>query len=152
MAVLTTIGSGYFRVTDFGKGAEFYLQEPLFKMVFVGIWVSSSLFPTIMTAQRTVEKQKTGHYPPMSEQLSERMKQVFNAELHAILTIPVVATLMSRGLLNQYKDEIPWQIGAAVAFLCTGVFAFKYVNEALTWTDEEEAEVPGKANASMGSL
>jgi hypothetical protein len=35
-----------------------------------------------------------------------------------------------------------------VAFLCTGVYALKYVNEALTWTDGEEAEVPGKANAS----
>lgn len=40
--------SGFARATNFGKGGDFYIQEPLFwaKMTFSGVWGGLSLFPS----------------------------------------------------------------------------------------------------------
>jgi hypothetical protein len=47
MAALLII-SGFARATNFGKGGDFYIHEPLFwaKMTFSGIWGGLSLFPS----------------------------------------------------------------------------------------------------------
>lgn len=129
--------SGYYRATEYGKGWEFYAHEPLFwlKLVLVGIWGASSFFPTITILKRVTEQRETGEYPPLSQKLSDRMIQVINAELLAIGAIPLVATLMSRGVLG---DDFPWQVGAGLVVLTFGGFGYKYAKEALTWSEEEE--------------
>ena len=47
MAALLII-SGFARATNFGKGGDFYIHEPLFwaKMTFSGVWGGLSLFPS----------------------------------------------------------------------------------------------------------
>ena len=62
------------------------------------------------------------------------MTSVITAELLAFLSIPLAATLMSRGV--GYADWLPWQAPAAVVALALGGLGFKYVKEALEWTDD----------------
>lgn len=47
MAALLIV-SGFARATNFGKGGDFYIHEPLFwaKMTFSGVWGGLSLFPS----------------------------------------------------------------------------------------------------------
>jgi hypothetical protein len=61
-----------------------------------------------------------------------RLHSIINAELSAILTIPLLASLMSHGI--GYLPDFSWQIGA---FISVGamVAAFGYYGwQALTWT------------------
>lgn len=129
--------SGYYRVVDYGKGWDFYSHEPVFwlKIALVGVFGALSFFPTTKIIQRSLEKNKTGSYPEMSEKLASRMQTILNAEITAILSIPLSATIMSRGI--GYNDSIPWQ---AEAFLSAAVFiglGYKYVKEALDFEEDE---------------
>ena len=135
-AVLLT-GSGYLRVTEYGKGWDFYKYEPLFwvKLSLLGVMGASSFFPTTKIIQRAIEKRNNGVYPSMSEKLAGRMASIMNAELLALISIPLMATLMSRGVL--YNDEIPWQIGAGFLLVSFGGLTFKYLTEAFTWVEDE---------------
>lgn len=129
--------TGYYRATAFGKGWEFYSHEPIFwlKMTFLGIFGGLSLFPTITIIQRTVKIQQEGSIEPMSEALADRMKRVMNAELTALATIPLTATLMSRGV--GYVNDFPTQIVGPVLFgLVTAGAVYKYVSDALSWKEE----------------
>lgn len=139
IAGLALFVSGYYRAVDYGKGWEFYAHEPLFwaKLVLVGIWGASSFFPTVTILKRVAVHRETGDYPPFSQKLADRMIQVINAELLAIASIPLVATLMSRGFLYG-NGEFPWQIGAGLVVLTFGGAGFKYAKEALTWSEEED--------------
>lgn len=105
--------SGYYRVVQYGKGWEFYSHEPVFwlKLVFVAIFGACSFFPTTKIIQRSIA-QRNGNFTPMSEKLAARMTTLINAELLALFTIPVTATLMARGI--GYTDMIPWQVEAAL--------------------------------------
>ncbi|KAL3910278.1 MAG: hypothetical protein SGILL_007756 [Bacillariaceae sp.] len=128
--------SGYFRATQYGKGWEFYSHEPIFwlKMTFLGIFGGLSLFPTITIIQRTVKIQQEGTIEPMSEELAERMKKVMNAELTALATIPLTATLMARGV--GYINEFPTQIVGPVLFgIVTAGAVYKYVKDAISWKE-----------------
>lgn len=78
-------------------------------------------------------------HEPMSDALAERLKQVITAELSALLTIPLVATLMARGV--GYNDGFPWQAGAAVVTLVTAGSGFLYAKQALAWTEPDAAVV-----------
>lgn len=142
---LLVVVTGYLRVTAYGKGWEFYSHEPIFwvKLLLVAVAGASSFFPTIKIIQRSVEQNQAGDTPiaPMSEKLAKRMTSIINAELLAIASIPLTATLMSRGV--GYADWLPWQAGAAPAALALGGLGFKYVKEALDWTEDE---VPGPAS------
>lgn len=131
--------TGYYRAVEYGKGWEFYAHEPLFwaKLVLVGIAGASSFFPTLIILQRVLEQRNIGVYPPLSESLAARMIQVINAELLAIGSIPLVATLMSRGVLYG-SGEFPWQVGAGLFVTTFGGFGYKYVKEALSWKENEE--------------
>jgi len=137
--VLVTI-TGCLRVTQFGKGWEFYQHEPIFwvKMLLFGVAGAASFFPTTKIIQRAVAKRNAPTPPPpMSPKLVARMTSIINAELLAIVSIPLAATLMSRGVL--YASWLPWQAGAAPAVLALGGLGYKYVREALEWSDEEVA-------------
>lgn len=139
--ILITV-SGYFRITAYGKGWDFYSHEPIFwvKMILFAVMGSSSFFPTIKIIQRSVDiralkEGKKGEIAPMSVKLASRITKVVNAELLALASIPLAATLMARGV--GYAEWLPWQAGAgsfAVAFLGLG---YKYIKEALEWTEDE---------------
>lgn len=133
--------TGYLRVTEYGKGWEFYQHEPVFwvKMLLFSVMGASSLFPTIKIIQRAIkindaEKGK-GEMPAlMSEALANRMKKVINGELLAIGSIPLTAALMSRGV--GYSDGFSWQAGAGVVGLSVVGLGFKYTREALQFKEE----------------
>ena len=133
--------SGYLRATEYEKGWEFYAHEPLFwvKMILTAVWGASSLFPTIKIIQRTVQivnaKSGKGDFPaPMSEKLAKRMTKIINGELLALLSIPLAASLMARGV--GHIDSFPWQLGAGAFALTFAGLGFTYVTEALTWTED----------------
>lgn len=96
----------------------------------------ASFFPTGTIIKRAVEKKDAGNYKPMSKDLQKRMTSVVNAELTGILFIPLTATLMARGV--GYNESFPWQAEAGLAAVVFAGAAFKYVKEALTWSDESE--------------
>jgi uncharacterized membrane protein len=135
VALLTIGWSGYFRVMEYGKGWEFYSHEPLFwiKVAFFGIVEASSLFPTIQIVRRAIAQRSTGIQPLLSEPLVARMKQLMNAELHSLLTIPFVATFMARGVF--FMNDFPWQVGAALVAATFAGSTFRYSREALTWVE-----------------
>ncbi len=90
--------SGYYRATQYGKGWDFYSHEPIFwlKMVFLCIFGAATLFPTTTFIKRSVAIQTGKELEPMSEKLANRLKQVLNAELVMVVSIPLAATLMVR--------------------------------------------------------
>lgn len=133
VASVALLVSGYFRITQYGKGWEFYSHEPFFwvKMLLFAVAGSSSLFPTIKLLQRSLAKEDL---PPVSEKLAARLIKVINGELLAYMSIPLAATVMSRGI--GYVDWLPWQAGA-VPFALTAVgLGYKYANEAITWKED----------------
>ena len=133
--------SGYFRLTQYGKGWEFYSHEPIFwvKVLLFSIMGSSSLFPTIKLIQRAIQSKnfkdgKISDAPaPMSEALANRITKIVNGELLAACSIPLAATLMSRGV--GHIDGFPWQAGAGVVAVTTVGLGFKYVKEAIEWKE-----------------
>ena len=72
-----------------------------------------------------VAQQRAGETPiePMSPKLAARMTSIINAELLAIGSIPLAATLMARGV--GYADWLPWEAGAAPAGLALVGLGYK---------------------------
>ena len=101
---ILVFATGYLRVTEYGKGWDFYQHEPIFwlKLVFAAVLGASSFFPTIKIVQRIGEvkgSSPTASLAPWpSEKLAARMTSVINAEILAVLTIPLSASLMARGV------------------------------------------------------
>ena len=134
----TLVVSGYYRITQYGKGWDFYSHEPVFwlKIGLVGIFGALSFFPTTKIIQRSVQKQQTGEYPPMTEKLASRMQTILNAELTALASIPLSATIMARGI--GYNDGFPWQVEAGLAAAVFLGLGYKYIKEALTFEENSE--------------
>jgi putative membrane protein len=129
--------TGYFRVVT-GKGWEYYAHEPLFwvKIAAAGLLAGLSLFPTIIYIQRGSKLFQNEDIAPMSEALATRVRKVLNAELSAVLSIPLFATLMARGVGYDH-GEFPWQVGAAVSVLTLVGSGALYAKQALTWEEPE---------------
>lgn len=70
----------------------------------------------------------------LSPKLIARLNSIINAELLAVVSIPLTASLMARGV--GYAEWLPWQAGAAPVALAFGGLGYKYVTEALDWSDE----------------
>lgn len=139
-AALVLFITGYFRAVDYGKGWDFYSHEPIFWLKFASasLLAGLSAFPTITLIKRGIPIFRGEDVEPMSEKLAKRMKQVINAEISAILFIPLLATLMARGV--SYSNDFPWPAGAAFAtivFLGSGFF---YAKQALSWNDDVSTE------------
>ena len=143
---LTLVISGYYRTVSYGKGFDFYAHEPVFwlKIALVGVLSALSFFPTTKIIQRSIvarnnnnnnDSSEHGEYPEMSPALASRMQSVLNAELTALVSIPLSATIMSRGI--GYNDSIPWPAEAAGAALLFAGLGYKYVKEALDFKEEE---------------
>jgi len=126
--------SGYYLILN-GKGWDFYSHEPLFwfKLTLYSIMLSSSFFPTIKIFQRYLDRGTIP--PPMSSKLANRILKVVDSELSALASIPLLGTLISRGVA--YVEDFPWPAAGAlplaVVFLGLG---FTYVKEALLWIEE----------------
>jgi len=142
---LLVLVTGYLRASQYGKGWSFYQNEPIFwlKVILVAIAGACSFFVTGMLIKRAIARkdaEDNGKAPlaPISEKLAARMTSIVNAELLAIASIPLTATLMARGVL--YADAFPWQAGAGAAVLALVGLGFRYVKEALDWKDDDDME------------
>ena len=137
LAGLGVVVTGYLRVTQFGKGWEFYQHEPIFwlKLTLIAIAGAASFFPTVIIFKRSVEQQQNQDVAiaPMSEELAARMTSIINAELLAIASIPLSAALMARGV--GYAPWLSWPIGATPAILALLGLGYKYAREALEWQE-----------------
>ena len=60
-----------------------------------------------------------------------------------VLSIPLAATLMARGVW--YAEWLPWQAGAAAVALALGGLGYKYVKEALEWTEPTQDRIHRRA-------
>ena len=132
-------GTGYFRViSEYGKGWDYYAHEPLFwvKLTAAGLLAGLSLFPTITFIQRGSKLYQNEDIAPMSEALATRVRKVLNAELSAILSVPLLATLMARGV--SYQPDFPWPVGAAFTVLTLVGSGTVYARQALTWKEPLE--------------
>ena len=132
-------GTGYFRViSEYGKGWDYYAHEPLFwvKLTAAGLLAGLSLFPTITFIQRGSKLYQNEDIAPMSEALATRVRKVLNAELSAILSVPLLATLMARGV--SYQPDFPWPVGAAFTVLTLVGSGTFYARQALTWKEPLE--------------
>ncbi|HYP04233.1 MAG TPA: DUF2214 family protein [Cyanobium sp.] len=99
IAALAVVLSGILRVLRYGRGVEFYAQNPLFWLK-VGIFVAVgivSLYPTF-TFILWANPLRKGELPQVSEALAARLRWFVNIELLTFATIPLLASLMARGV------------------------------------------------------
>ncbi|MCP4974176.1 MAG: DUF2214 family protein [Prochlorococcus sp.] len=99
VAGLALLISGLLRVLYFGQGSEFYTQNPMF-WVKIGTFVVVgllSLYPTITYVLWMIPLRK-GELPQVSQALVSRLGWMINIELVGFASIPLLATLMARGV------------------------------------------------------
>ncbi|MEB3264567.1 MAG: DUF2214 family protein [Synechococcus sp.] len=99
LAALALLGSGILRVLYFGQGSAFYTENPLFWWK-VGVYLSVgalSLYPTVTYILWAIPLRR-GEAPAVSEALARRLAWVLNIELVGFAAIPLMATLMARGV------------------------------------------------------
>ena len=99
IAALTLLLSGILRVLHYGQGAEFYTENPVFWWK-VGLYLAVgglSLYPTITYILWSLPLRK-GELPVVSEALASRLRWILNIELVGFALIPLLATLMARGV------------------------------------------------------
>ncbi len=91
--------SGIYRVIKFGQGSEFYIQNPIFwtKIIIFALVGSLSLYPTITYVLWAIPLSK-GNLPQVTNNLVSRLRMIINIELLGFVSIPFLATLMSRGV------------------------------------------------------
>lgn len=99
IAALTLLLSGILRVLHFGQGSSFYTQNPLFWWK-VGTYVAVgalSLYPTFTFIPWTIPLRR-GEAPPVGEGLARRLRWIVDLQLLGFATIPLLATLVARGV------------------------------------------------------
>ncbi len=99
IAALLLLLSGILRVLHYGQGSDFYTLNPLFWWK-VGLYLSVgalSLYPTITYILWAIPLRK-GELPQVSEGLAGRLRWILNIELVGFASIPLLATLMARGV------------------------------------------------------
>ncbi len=99
IAALTLLVSGIARVLHFGQGSAFYTTNPLF-WTKVGLYLSVgalSLYPTITYILWAIPLRK-GELPQVSAALATRLRWILNVELLGFAVIPLLASLMARGV------------------------------------------------------
>lgn len=99
IAALGVLITGILRVLYFGQGSDFYTENPLF-WCKVGAYLAVgalSLYPTITYILWAIPLRK-GELPQVSESLATRLKWILNIEILGFALIPLLATLMARGV------------------------------------------------------
>ena len=99
IAGIALLVSGIFRVIKFGQGSEFYTANPIFwiKVCLFAIVGTLSLYPTVTYILWAIPISK-GELPNVTQKLVERFKIIINIELIGFAPIPLMATLMARGI------------------------------------------------------
>ncbi len=99
IAGIALLVSGIYRVTKFGQGSDFYTQNPIFwtKMIAFGLVGSLSLYPTVTYVLWAFPISK-GELPKVNINLVSRLKLIINIELVGFASIPLLATIMARGI------------------------------------------------------
>ena len=99
VAGIALLVSGILRVKYFGQGADFYTHNPVFwiKIILFILVGLISLYPTVTYILWAVPLSK-GKLPEVSDKLVSRLKLLINIELIGFAFIPLVATLMARGV------------------------------------------------------
>ena len=99
IAGIALLVSGIYRVIKFGKGSEFYTQNPIFwtKIIIFTFVGSLSLYPTVTYVLWAIPLSK-GNLPKVTEDLVSRLKLIINIELLGFASIPFLASLMARGV------------------------------------------------------
>ncbi len=99
IAGVALLVSGIYRVIKFGQGADFYTQNPIFwiKIILFALVGSLSLYPTITYILWAIPLSK-GKLPIVTADLVSRLKLIINIELIGFALIPLLATLMARGI------------------------------------------------------
>ncbi len=91
--------TGAARAMRYGKGLDYYLNNSLFHAK-VGLFVVVallSIYPTV-TFLRWRPALKAGQVPTISPTQARLVKLVIRIELLALMTLPLLAALMARGL------------------------------------------------------
>jgi putative membrane protein len=99
LAALGVLITGILRVLYFGQGSAFYTENPLFWWK-VGTYLAVgglSLYPTITYILWAIPLRK-GELPQVSETLATRLKWILNIEILGVALIPLLASLMARGV------------------------------------------------------
>ena len=99
VAGLALLISGILRVLYFGQGSDFYTQNPLFWWK-VGVFIVAgtlSLYPTVTYILWAIPLRK-GELPEVSSSLVPRLGWFINIEIIGFAFIPLLATLMARGV------------------------------------------------------
>jgi putative membrane protein len=99
IAALTLLLSGIARVLHFGQGSAFYTENPLF-WTKVGLYLAVgalSLYPTVTYILWAIPLRK-GELPQVTAGLANRLRWILNIELVGFALIPLLASLMARGV------------------------------------------------------
>ena len=98
-STLALLLSGIARVLHYGQGSDFYTENPLFWWK-VGLYLGVgglSLYPTVTYILWALPLRR-GELPQVSEALAQRLRWILNIELAGFAAIPLIATLMARGV------------------------------------------------------
>lgn len=90
---------GFGRVWHGAKGANFYLDNPMFwaKIAAFGVVGLLSIRPTLrILAWQKLLKADAGFVPPQDE--IARLRRILLAEIHVFALIPIFAAAMARGI------------------------------------------------------
>ena len=93
--------TGLARVFWVGKGASFYLGNPMFHALWI-VFVVVALLSIIPTKHflHWGKAPADGHAPSISEATYKRVRRVLLVEIHLLAIIPILAVLMARGIGN----------------------------------------------------
>lgn len=144
LSAFSMLASGVARaVNEKGFGA-YYAHEPIFwlKMVSVAVLGGLSFFPAIVFLRRDLARREDPgnvHLAPLSDAMIDRLTTIINAEILAVLSIPLMASLMARGV--SYWDGFPTPVGAALYVAALGAAGYKYGKEAFDKMESEGALV-----------
>lgn len=99
LAGITVLVTGILRVMYFGKGTEFYTQNPIFwtkigLFIFVGLL---SLYPTF-SYLRWITKLRAEEVPAIGTTQAKVIPNIIRIELIGFSLIPLMASLMARGI------------------------------------------------------
>tara|TARA_B100000700_G_C15019877_1_gene845163 strand:- start:923 stop:1408 length:486 start_codon:yes stop_codon:yes gene_type:complete len=99
IAGIALLVSGILRVKYYGQGDMFYTQNPLFwvKIVLFACVGLLSLYPTFTYILWAIPLSK-GTLPKVNDNLAKRLRLIVNIELLGFVSIPLMATLMARGI------------------------------------------------------
>ena len=99
IAAILALGSGAARVVWFGKGAAFYLHNPVFYVklaLFVAVGLIS--IPPTLQYQRWLRGVRAGTVNVAADYQVLRVRRLVLVELILFALIPLMATLMARGI------------------------------------------------------